>query len=60
MENLLYIAAIIAAVAFLILCISLAMTLFSVKKTLNNVADTLDGSGNKSSKYDERNSGASS
>lgn len=43
MENLLYIAAIIAAVAFLILCISLAMTLFSVKKTLNNVADTLDG-----------------
>ncbi|MCM3359275.1 MULTISPECIES: DUF948 domain-containing protein [unclassified Psychrobacillus] len=43
MENLLYIAAIVAAIAFLILCISLAVTLSSVKKTLNNVAETLDG-----------------
>ncbi|EMR05705.1 hypothetical protein C772_02371 [Bhargavaea cecembensis DSE10] len=43
MENLLYIAAIVAAVAFLILCIALAVTLNSVKKTLNNVASTVDG-----------------
>ena len=34
MENLLYIAAIVAAIAFLILCVSLAMTLFSVKKNI--------------------------
>lgn len=43
MENLLYIAAIIAAIAFLVLCISLAVTLFSVKKTLNNVVGILEG-----------------
>ena len=38
-----YIAAIIAAIAFLILCISLAMTLFSVKNTLQTVSETMDG-----------------
>ncbi|MET3575361.1 DUF948 domain-containing protein [Bhargavaea ullalensis] len=43
MENLLYIAAIVAAVAFLILCIALAMTLGSLKKTLNSVSETVDG-----------------
>lgn len=42
MENLLYIAAVIAAVGFLVLCISLAVTLFSVKKTLANVAVTVE------------------
>jgi len=39
----LYIAAGIAAVAFLILCIALAVVLFSVKKNLDHVAKTLDG-----------------
>lgn len=42
MENLLYIAAIIAAVGFLVLCVSLAITFFSVKKTLANVAVTVE------------------
>ncbi|GAA3723899.1 DUF948 domain-containing protein [Salinicoccus jeotgali] len=39
----LYIAAGIAAIAFLILCIALAVVLFSVKKNLDHVAKTLDG-----------------
>lgn len=43
MENLLYIAAIVAAIAFLILCISLAKTLSSLKNTLHSVSGTLDG-----------------
>lgn len=42
-ENLLYIAAIVAAIAFLILCISLAMTLFSLKNTLKSVSETMGG-----------------
>lgn len=43
MENLLYIAAIIAAVAFAVLVIYLAKTLVATKRTLNDVADTLEG-----------------
>lgn len=39
----LYIAAGIAAIAFLVLCIAIAVVLFSVKKNLDHVADTLDG-----------------
>jgi len=41
MENLLYISAIIAALAFLVLVIYLAAVLVAVKKTMNNVASTL-------------------
>lgn len=43
MENLLYIAAIVAAIAFLILCVSLAMTLTSLKTTLKSVSETMTG-----------------
>lgn len=43
MEIILYIAAMVAAVAFLILCVSLSMTLFSVKRTLQTVSETMDG-----------------
>lgn len=43
MESLLYIAAIVAAVAFLILCVSLAMTLTSLKTTLKSVSETMNG-----------------
>lgn len=39
----LYIAAGIAAIAFLVLCIAIAVVLFSVKKNLDHVANTLDG-----------------
>ncbi|WP_411842049.1 DUF948 domain-containing protein [Salinicoccus sp. HZC-1] len=42
-QIILYIAAGIAAIAFLILCIALAVVLFSVKKNLDHVAKTLDG-----------------
>lgn len=42
MEILLYIAAFIAAAAFAVLVIYLAMTLKAAQKTLNNVADTLE------------------
>ncbi|MBM7578979.1 DUF948 domain-containing protein [Jeotgalibacillus terrae] len=41
MEMLLYISALLAAGGFLILCISLAVTLTAVKKTLNSLADTV-------------------
>ncbi|WP_227396593.1 DUF948 domain-containing protein [Jeotgalibacillus aurantiacus] len=41
MEILLYISALLAAGGFLILCISLAVTLTAVKKTLNSLADTV-------------------
>jgi len=41
MEILLYISAAVAAVGFLILCISLAVTLTAMKKTLNNLAGTV-------------------
>ncbi|MBR7553750.1 DUF948 domain-containing protein [Allobacillus sp. SKP8-2] len=40
--NLLHIAALIAAVAFLVLVIFLAKTLMSVSKTLDNVSTTLE------------------
>ena len=43
MEILLYIAALIAAVAFAVLVIYLAMTLKASTRTLNNVANTLEG-----------------
>ncbi|TDL34284.1 DUF948 domain-containing protein [Jeotgalibacillus sp. S-D1] len=43
MEILLYISAALAAVGFLILCISLAVTLFAMKKTLDNIAGTVGG-----------------
>lgn len=43
MESLLYIAAIVAAIAFLILCVSLAMTLTSLKTTLKSVSETMNG-----------------
>ena len=39
----LYIAAGIAAIAFLVLCVAIAVVLFSVKKNLHHVASTLDG-----------------
>src|SRR5699024_11156106 len=39
----LYIAAGIAAIAFLVLCIAIAVVLFSVKKNLDHVPNTLDG-----------------
>lgn len=42
MEGLLYIAAIIVAVAFAVLVVFLAMTLRASQRTLNNVADTLE------------------
>ncbi|MFZ3580097.1 DUF948 domain-containing protein [Virgibacillus sp. DJP39] len=42
MENLLYIAAIIVAIAFAVLVIYLAMTLKATQRTLNNVADTVE------------------
>lgn len=42
-QIILYIAAGIAAIAFLVLCIALAVVLFSVKKNLDHVAKTLDG-----------------
>lgn len=42
-EILLYIAALIAAVAFAVLVVFLAMVLNQAKRTLSNVADTLDG-----------------
>lgn len=43
MINILYIAALIAAVAFAVLVIFLARTLTAVRRTMNNVADTLEG-----------------
>ncbi len=43
MENLLYIAAIVAAIAFLILCVSLAMTVLSLKTTLKGISETMNG-----------------
>lgn len=39
----LYISAGIAAIAFLVLCVAIAVVLFSVKKNLDHVAETLDG-----------------
>lgn len=42
MVNLLYIAAIVAAVAFLILCVSLAITLMSLKDTAKVATATLE------------------
>src|SRR5699024_11931647 len=39
----LYIAAGIAAIVFLVLCGAIAVVLFSVKKNLDHVASTLDG-----------------
>ncbi|MFC3418432.1 DUF948 domain-containing protein [Salinicoccus hispanicus] len=42
-QIILYIAAGVAALAFLILCIAIAIVLFSVKKNLDHVAKTLDG-----------------
>lgn len=39
MEVILYIAAIIAAIGFLILCVSVGMTLFSLKSILNSLAE---------------------
>lgn len=42
-EILLYIAALIAAVSFAVLVVFLAMVLNQAKRTLSNVADTLDG-----------------
>lgn len=42
-EILLYIAALVAAIGFLILCIALAMTFNSLKNTLKEVADTVSG-----------------
>ncbi len=41
MESLLYISAVLAASGFLILCISLAVTLNAMKKTLNNLTGTV-------------------
>ncbi|MDG5473475.1 DUF948 domain-containing protein [Jeotgalibacillus sp. ET6] len=41
MEIILYISAAIAAVGFLVLCISLATTLTAMKKTLDNLAGTV-------------------
>lgn len=43
MEVVLYIAAIIAAFGFLVLCISVGVTLFSLKNTLNSLATTVAG-----------------
>ncbi len=43
MEVLLYLAAIIAALAFAVLVIYLAGTLKATQRTLNNVANTLEG-----------------
>ncbi|WP_414052349.1 DUF948 domain-containing protein [Macrococcus animalis] len=43
MEWILPIAGLIAAIAFLVLCIFLGLTLMSVKKNLDHVAKTLDG-----------------
>lgn len=43
MEILLYIAALIAAIAFAVLVVFLAMVLNQAKRTLSNVADTLEG-----------------
>ena len=43
MEVILYIAAIIAAIGFLIFCVSVGMTLFSLKPILNSLAGTLSG-----------------
>ena len=43
MEWLLPVAGIVAAVAFLILCIGIVVVLLSVKKNLDHVAKTLDG-----------------
>ncbi|PIC66736.1 DUF948 domain-containing protein [Sporosarcina sp. P21c] len=42
MINLLYVAAVIAAIAFLILCVSLAKTLGSLKTSLQSVSHTVD------------------
>lgn len=42
-EILLYIAAIVAAIGFLILCVALAMTLNSLKNTLKEVSGTVSG-----------------
>lgn len=42
-QIILYIAAGVAAIAFLILCVAIAIVLFSVKKNLDHVAKTLDG-----------------
>ena len=43
MEVVLYIAASIAAVGFLVLCVSIGMTMFSLKNTLNSIAGTVAG-----------------
>lgn len=43
MINLLYIAALLAAIAFAVLVIYLAFTLKAAQRTLTNVADTLEG-----------------
>ncbi|WP_414046048.1 DUF948 domain-containing protein [Macrococcus equi] len=43
MEWILPIAGLIAAIAFLVLCVFLGLTLMSVKKNLDHVAKTLDG-----------------
>ncbi|WP_339259534.1 DUF948 domain-containing protein [Lysinibacillus sp. FSL K6-3209] len=43
MEVILYIAAIIAAIGFLFLCVSVGMTLFSLKSILSSLSGTLSG-----------------
>ena len=43
MEVVLYIAALVAAIGFLGLCVSIGMTLFSIKNTLNSIAGTVAG-----------------
>lgn len=43
MEVVLYIAALVAAIGFLVLCVSIGMTLFSLKNTLNSIAGTVAG-----------------
>jgi len=43
MEIILYIAALLAAIGFLVLCISVGRTLFGLKNTLNSIAGTIAG-----------------
>ena len=43
MEVILYIAALLAAIGFLVLCVSVGITLFSFKNTLNSLAGTVAG-----------------
>ncbi|MDY0408717.1 DUF948 domain-containing protein [Paracerasibacillus soli] len=42
MEGILYIAALIAAVAFAVLVVFLGITFMAVKRTMNSVANTMD------------------